>query len=229
MIEDSIQDFRHVIEEKIKAKKHALDNTEQSLKKYAVLRDNANSAGVISSQPPRGPRGSIRGRLGPQVTQKPSIESRLGPKVQENEAVEDDTYEPTILSRVVVEQQKSRDEALAEETQKMNKKDKQVRLEIIQYFWILIKHAFTFAEEPEDIQQPFGNFAKVQARRNANETKRAEETRGREKNRRKDGERKGRSKEKQKRIVFREAQTTAGNPDASGNPRYFHEKITFCI
>lgn len=127
MIEDSIQDFRHVIEEKIKAKKHALDNTEQNLKKYSVLREPSNNAnsGAIASQPNRGPRGSIRGRLGPQVTHKPSIESRLGPKVQENEAVEDEIYEPTVLSRVVVEQQKSRDEALAEETQKMNKKDKQ--------------------------------------------------------------------------------------------------------
>merc|ERR1712088_249126 len=74
-------------------------------------------------------RGSIRGRLGPPANSRPSMESRLGPKVQENESAADqDPFQEetrSVLSRVVVEQQKSRDEALAEEDQKMDKKEKQ--------------------------------------------------------------------------------------------------------
>ena len=141
MIEDSITDFRHVIEEKLKAKKDALDQTEQHLKKFSVLRDSSNApargaGGQVTNT--TGPRGSIRGRLGPPpssgpaaVSTRPSLVSRLGPKIQEKILEPDeDPFQETrsVLSRVVVEQQKSRDEALAEETQKMDKKEKQVMI-----------------------------------------------------------------------------------------------------
>ena len=46
-----------------------------------------------------------------------------GPKVTDEH--EDDDMKPTIMSRVVVETQKSRDEALAEENEKMGKREKQ--------------------------------------------------------------------------------------------------------
>ena len=72
MLDESITDFRNVIEEKLRFKKSALDQTEQHLRKFSVLRDaNRTSSGrehVQSSKP------SIRGRLGP----KASLESRLG-------------------------------------------------------------------------------------------------------------------------------------------------------
>ena len=72
MLNESITDFRNVIEEKLRFKKSALDQTEQHLRKFSVLRDaNRTSSGrehVQSSKP------SIRGRLGP----KASLESRLG-------------------------------------------------------------------------------------------------------------------------------------------------------
>ena len=140
MLEDSITDFRHVIEEKLKLKESALDQTEQHLKKFSILRENN---GFNSNGPPisrnndrnmgkQQQRGSIRGRLGPPAKSRPSMESRLGPKVQENEpAADQDPFQEetrSVLSRVVVEQQKSRDEALAEEDQKMDKKEKQVSL-----------------------------------------------------------------------------------------------------
>ena len=140
MLEDSITDFRHVIEEKLKLKENALDQTEQHLKKFSILRENN---GFNSNGPPisrnndrnmgkQQQRGSIRGRLGPPANSRPSLESRLGPKVQENEpAADQDPFQEetrSVLSRVVVEQQKSRDEALAEEDQKMDKKEKQVSL-----------------------------------------------------------------------------------------------------
>ena len=54
------------------------------------------------------------------------MESRLGPKVTENE--QEEPEKKSVQSRVVVEskiEQKSRDEVLAEETQKMDKKEKQ--------------------------------------------------------------------------------------------------------
>ena len=138
MLEDSITDFRHVIEEKLKLKESALDQTEQHLKKFSILRENN---GFNSNGPPisrnndrnmgkQQQRGSIRGRLGPPANSRPSMESRLGPKVQENDSAADqDPFQEetrSVLSRVVVEQQKSRDEALAEEDQKMDKKEKQV-------------------------------------------------------------------------------------------------------
>ena len=72
MLDESITDFRNLIEEKLRTKKSALDQTEQHLRKFSVLRDaNRTSSGrehVQSSKP------SIRGRLGP----KASLESRLG-------------------------------------------------------------------------------------------------------------------------------------------------------
>merc|ERR1711971_747834 len=142
MLDDSVTDFRSVIEEKLKLKKTALDETEQHLKKFSVLRGNNGSIptgkfpndSAISRQNSErnsGPnRGSVRGRLGPPPNSRLSLESRLGPKVQErqeNEPNDDHFQEGTksVLSRVVVEQQKSRDEALAEEGQKMDKKEKQ--------------------------------------------------------------------------------------------------------
>ena len=144
MLEDSITDFRHVIEEKLKLKENALDQTEQHLKKFSILRENN---GFNSNGPPisrnndrnmgkqQQQRGSIRGRLGPPANSRPSMESRLGPKVQENEpAADQDPFQEetrSVLSRVVVEQQKSRDEALAEEDQKMDKKEKQVSFSIL--------------------------------------------------------------------------------------------------
>ena len=138
MLEESVTDFRHVIEEKLKQKKTALDHTEQHLKKFSILRENNgfNSNGPpISRNNDRnfGNRGSIRGRLGPPANSgsgRPSLESRLGPKVQESEPFDDPFQEETrsVLSRIVVEQQKSRDEALAEEDKMMGKKEKQVSL-----------------------------------------------------------------------------------------------------
>ena len=68
MLDESITDFRHVIEEKLRVKKNALDKTEQHIRKYNVLRDE-NRPSQHSSN-----KSSIRGRLGP----KTSIESRLG-------------------------------------------------------------------------------------------------------------------------------------------------------
>ena len=53
---------------------------------------------------------------------KSSLEARLGPKVHD---AEDDVEAKSVMSRVVVEQQKSREDVLAEETQKMDKKEKQ--------------------------------------------------------------------------------------------------------
>ena len=142
MLDDSITDFRSVIEEKLKLKKTALDETEQHLKKFSVLRENNGSFdsgkfpddSAISRQNAErnfGNRGSVRGRLGPPPNSRHSLESRLGPKVQENEPF-DDSFEgnKSVLSRVVVEQQKSRDEAVAEEVKKMDKKEKQVSLTI---------------------------------------------------------------------------------------------------
>merc|ERR1712029_113255 len=135
MLEDSTTDFRHVLEEKLKQKKTALDHTEQHLKKFSILRENNgfNSNGPpISRNNDRnfGNRGSIRGRLGPPANSgsgRLSLESRLGPKVQESEPFDDPFQEETrsVLSRIVVEQQKSRDEALAEEDKMMGKKEKQ--------------------------------------------------------------------------------------------------------
>ena len=132
MIEDSITDFRNVIEEKLKLKKDALDQTEQHLKKFSVLRENNGSSvpAPVSRERNTGNRGSVRGRLGPPANNangRGSLESRLGPKVQEIE--HDDPFQEekrSVLSRVVVEQQKSRDEALAEEEKNMDKKEKQV-------------------------------------------------------------------------------------------------------
>ena len=142
MLDDSITDFRSVIEKKLKLKKTVLDETEQHLKKFSVLRENNGSFdsgkfpddSAISRQNAErnfGNRGSVRGRLGPPPNSRLSLESRLGPKVQENEPF-DDSFEgnKSVLSRVVVEQQKSRDEALAEEGQKMDKKEKQVSFKI---------------------------------------------------------------------------------------------------
>merc|ERR1712008_373029 len=89
-----------------------------------ISRNNDRNMGKQQQQ-----RGSIRGRLGHGANSRPSMESRLGPKVQENEpAADQDPFQEetrSVLSRVVVEQQKSRDEALAEEDQKMDKKEKQ--------------------------------------------------------------------------------------------------------
>ena len=136
MLDDSITDFRSVIEEKLKLKRNALDQTEQHLKKFSVLRENNGSVSSLpqsaisrqNSDRNLGNRGSVRGRLGPPPNSRLSLESRLGPKVQENEPNDDPFQEGTksVLSRVVVEQQKSRDEALAEEEKNMDKKEKQV-------------------------------------------------------------------------------------------------------
>ena len=136
MIEENVTDFRHLIEEKLKAKKDALDQTEAHLKKFSILREPNNAGNNHAS---RGLRGSIRGRLGPPTGSggsRPSIESRLGPKISDKDqefSYKDDekiqefgTETRSVMSRVVVEQQKSRDEVLAEETQKMDKKEKQV-------------------------------------------------------------------------------------------------------
>jgi hypothetical protein len=121
-MEDNATDFRNVIEEKLKAKKNALDQTEQNLKKYAILRDT-NNAG-------RGGLSAVRGRLGPPTGrnkgQRPTMESRLGPKVGKAEDDEPAKEMRSVMSRVVVEQQKSRDDALAEGQQKMDKNEKQV-------------------------------------------------------------------------------------------------------
>ena len=122
MFEESVTDFRNVIEEKLKAKRDALGETEQHLKKFSVIRDMNNRG---NSQGSRG--GSVRGRLGPpaKIGRQP-LGSRLGPRV--SYAPEDDEFDgdqPGLMSRVVVEK-KSRDDALAEEEQKMDKKEKQV-------------------------------------------------------------------------------------------------------
>ena len=142
MLDDSVTDFRSVIEEKLKLKKTALDETEQHLKKFSVLRENngsiptgkfPNDSAISRQNSERNStnRGSVRGRLGPPPNSRLSLESRLGPKVQERQENDpnDDHFDEgtrSVLSRVVVEQQKSRDEVLAEEGQKMDKKEKQV-------------------------------------------------------------------------------------------------------
>ena len=131
MFDESVTDFRNVIEEKLKSKRDALGQTEQHLKKFSVIRDmnnRGNSGG-------RG--GSVRGRLGPpaKIGRQP-LGSRLGPRV--SNAPEDDEFDgdqPGLMSRVVVEK-KSRDDALAEEEQKTNKKEKQVGF-FSKYFMII--------------------------------------------------------------------------------------------
>ena len=72
MLDDSLTDFRHLIEEKLRVKKSALDQTEQHLRKFSVLRDANRTPSArehVSQSKP-----SIRGRLGP----KASLEARLG-------------------------------------------------------------------------------------------------------------------------------------------------------
>merc|ERR1712045_158736 len=122
MFEESVTDFRNVIEEKLKAKRDALGETEQDLKKFSVIRDMNNRGNSQGG----GRGGSVRGRLGPpaKIGRQP-LGSRLGPRV--SYAPEDDEFDgdqPGLMSRVVVEK-KSRDDALAEEEQKTNKKEKQ--------------------------------------------------------------------------------------------------------
>jgi len=133
MLDESVTDFRSVIEEKIKLKKSALDQTEQHLKKFSILRENngtqfPNDSAISRQNSERNQnfqnRGSVRGRLGPPPNSRLSLESRLGPKVQDYEPFDDDEGGKSILSRVVVGPEKSRDEAVAEETKKMDKKEK---------------------------------------------------------------------------------------------------------
>ena len=132
---EAVADFRSVIEEKLRAKKSALDETEQNLKRYTVLRDNFNSsggggggAGRVGARgrlgPPRG--GGGIGRGGGRANFSSGLEGRLGPKVASNDEPFEATEERAVMSRVVVEQQKSRDDALAEEEQHMDRKEKQV-------------------------------------------------------------------------------------------------------
>ena len=54
MIEENITDFRLVIEEKLKAKKSALDLTEANLKKFSVLREPSNNANNVENSKSKG-------------------------------------------------------------------------------------------------------------------------------------------------------------------------------
>ena len=124
MLEESVTDFRNLIEEKLKSKKDALDQTEQHLKKFSIIRD-LTVRGVGNN---RG--ASLRGRLGPppKGANRQPLGSRLGPKISNAQDEDDVDFEGYgLMSRVVVEK-KSRDDALAEEDQKMDKKEKQVCL-----------------------------------------------------------------------------------------------------
>ncbi len=72
MIQESVTDFRHVIEEKLKAKKDALDQTEQTLKKFSVLREPSNNANFNAQGPQSGKTfnralAGVRSRLGPEI------------------------------------------------------------------------------------------------------------------------------------------------------------------
>ena len=129
MLDESVTDFRNLIEEKLKSKKDALDQTEQHLKKFSIIRD-LTVRGVGNN---RG--ASLRGRLGPppKAARQP-LGSRLGPKISNAQDEEDADFEGYgLMSRVVVEK-KSRDDALAEEDQKMDKKEKLVLRLIIKIY-----------------------------------------------------------------------------------------------
>ena len=123
MLDESVTDFRNLIEEKLKAKQDALGQTEAHLKKFSIIRELNNRGGGRGG-------GSVRGRLGPPPRNSNSnrqpLGSRLGPRLSNVQDEDDLEMEQVgVMSRVVVEK-KSRDDALAEEGQKMDKKEKQV-------------------------------------------------------------------------------------------------------
>ena len=123
MLDESVTDFRNLIEEKLKAKQDALGQTEAHLKKFSIIRELNNRGGGRGG-------GSVRGRLGPPPRNSNSnrqpLGSRLGPRLSNVQDEDDlDMEKVGVMSRVVVEK-KSRDDALAEEGQKMDKKEKQV-------------------------------------------------------------------------------------------------------
>lgn len=139
-------DFRSVLENKLNAKKSELGETELNLKKFIGNRVGNSSRGGVEGGSER--LSSFKGRLGPVVSvlgERPSkatndrranIGARLGPRV--SESLEEDetsnaksgsngfggevTGRGSVMSRIVVEQ-KSRDDALAE--QKVDKKETQ--------------------------------------------------------------------------------------------------------
>jgi len=122
MLDESVTDFRNLIEEKLKAKQDALGQTEAHLKKFSIIRELNNRGGGRGG-------GSVRGRLGPPPRNSNSnrqpLGSRLGPRLSNVQDEDDLEMEQVgVMSRVVVEK-KSRDDALAEEGQKMDKKEKQ--------------------------------------------------------------------------------------------------------
>ena len=111
-----VLDYRSVLEQKLSAKRDALGQTEQNLKRF--VGNNSAGNGRVTNL--------FRNRLGPAVNaqdKRRPLGNRLGPKIDPKE---DDSSSKSILSRVVVEQ-KSREEALAQQQKTSDKKEKMVK------------------------------------------------------------------------------------------------------
>ena len=124
-------DYRSVLEEKLNAKRSELESTQENLKKYSHHYTHPNQ------QPGGGNAGNKsvfrNSRLGPAPSAGGKMSGRLGPKVATaDKKASADTKTAaaggggSILSRVIVEQ-KSRDEALADQQKTTDKQEKMVK------------------------------------------------------------------------------------------------------
>lgn len=122
----AVLDYRSVLEEKLGAGRSELESTQENLKKYSLYvppqqQQQGNAAGKNNSVfrnrlgPPaasaaNGSSKAMAGRLGPKVTAADKTSPKSGPG-------------GSVLSRVIVEQ-KSRDEALAQQQKTTDKQEK---------------------------------------------------------------------------------------------------------
>lgn len=123
----AVLDYRSVLEEKLNAKRSELESTQENLKKYSLY---------VPPQQQQGHAGKnnsvFRNRLGPPAaaaaangSSSKAMAGRLGPKVTASADKPKSGPGGSVLSRVIVEQ-KSRDEALAQQQKTTDKQEKMV-------------------------------------------------------------------------------------------------------